>query len=61
MGSLVWLGLAALFVVAIVLSRTTPKGAKPVANTRLMGAARYVLVLGAIMCGAFGVFGTLRH
>jgi hypothetical protein len=61
MSSLVWLGLAALLVVAVVLTRTAPKGGKPVANTRLMGTARYVLVLGVIVCGAVGVFGAIRH
>jgi hypothetical protein len=61
MSSIVWLGLAAIFVGGVALTRTGPKGGKPVANTRLMGAARHVLVLGVIVCGALGVFGVFRH
>jgi hypothetical protein len=60
-GSLVWLGAAVILVVAVALTRTGPKGGKPVANTRLMGAARHVLVLGVIVCGALGVFGMIRR
>jgi hypothetical protein len=61
MSSLVWLGLAAILVGGVALTRTGPKGGKPVANTRLMGTARYVLVLGVIVCGALGAFGVFRH
>jgi hypothetical protein len=60
MSSIVWLGLAGLLVVAVVLTRTAPKGGKPVANTRLMRAARHVLVVGVVVCGALGVFGAIR-
>lgn len=58
---MVWLGLAAILVGVVALTRTGPKGGKPVQNTRLMGMARYVLVLGIIICGALGVFGAIRH
>jgi hypothetical protein len=61
MSSIVWLALAAIGVVVVVLTRTAPKGGKPVANTRLMGAARHVLVLGVVACGVLAVFGLLRH
>ena len=61
MSSIVWLGLAVVFVAGVALTRTGPKGGKPVANTRLMGAARHVLVLGVIVCGALGVFGAFRR
>ena len=61
MSSIVWLGLTALLVVFVAVTRSGPKGGKPVANTRLMGTARYVLVVGVIVCGALGVFSALRH
>jgi drug/metabolite transporter (DMT)-like permease len=61
MSSLVWLGLAAILVGVVALTRTGPKHGKPVQNTRLMGMARYVLVLGIIACAAVGVFGALRR
>jgi hypothetical protein len=60
MSSIVWLALAAFLVGVVALTRTGPKGGKPVQNTRLMGAARYVLVLGIIVCAALGVFGAIR-
>jgi hypothetical protein len=61
LSSIVWLALTAVLVVAVALTRTGPKGGKPVANTRLMGSARYVLILGAIGCAALGVLGAIRH
>jgi hypothetical protein len=61
MNSLVWLGLAVVLVVFVALTRTGPKGGKPVANTRLMGMARHVLILGVIVCGALGVFGAIHR
>jgi hypothetical protein len=61
MSSLVWLCLAAIFVAAVAVTKTGPRGGKPVARTRLMGTARYVLLLGVIVCGALGVFGAIRH
>ena len=61
MSALVWLGLAAILVAGVALTRTGPKGGKPVANTRLMGTARYVLILGVIVCSALGIFGAFGH
>jgi hypothetical protein len=60
MGSLIWLGLTAVFVVGIVLTGHTPKGGKPVARTRLMGTARSMLVVGAVAFGILGLWGALR-
>jgi hypothetical protein len=59
MSSLVWLGLAAILVGIVALTRTAPKHGKPVQNTRLMAMARYVLVLGIIACAGLGIFGAL--
>jgi hypothetical protein len=61
LSALLWLALTAILVVTVALTRTGPKGGKPVANTRLMKTARYVLVLGAIGCAVLGVFGAIRH
>jgi hypothetical protein len=61
LSSLVWLALTAILVVAVALAHRGPKGGKPVANTRLMKTARYVLILGAIGCGLLGVFGAIQH
>ena len=61
MSWIVWLGFAVVFVAAVAVTRTGPKGGKPVANTRLMGTARVFLFLGFIACGVIGVFGVLRH
>jgi hypothetical protein len=61
MTPVVWLCLAAVFVAAVAFTRTGPKGGKPVANTRLMGTARYVLIIGILVCGALGVFGAFQH
>jgi len=61
MNPIVWLGGAAVLVAVVAVTRTGPKGGKPVQRTRLMGMARVVLVLGVVVCGALGVFGALRH
>jgi hypothetical protein len=61
MSSLVWLGLAVILVVIVALTGTGPKGAKPVARTRLMGTARVFLIGGILLCAALGVMGALRH
>jgi hypothetical protein len=61
MSSLVWLGLIVLLVVGVVLTGHGPKGGKPVARTGLMKAARFVLIAGIILCGAFGVASAFRH
>lgn len=61
MGSLIWLGLTAVFVVGVVLTGHTPKGGKPVARTRLMSTARSMLIVGAVAFGALGLWGALRR
>jgi hypothetical protein len=61
MSSIVWLCLAGVFVAIVALTGAGPKGAKPVANTRLMGMARYVLIVGVVVCAALGIFGAFRH
>jgi hypothetical protein len=61
MNALFWIALALIAVTAVALAGGGPKGAKPVGRTRLMGTARYVLVVGIVVCGALGVFGAFRH
>ncbi len=61
MSSLVWLGLAVILVAAVALTGRGPKGGKPVGHTRLMKSARFFLVVGILLCGALGIFGTLHH
>lgn len=61
MSSFVWLGLAVLLVAGLALSGGGVKGAKQVGRTRLMGAARFFLIGGVILCGALGIFGSFRH
>jgi hypothetical protein len=61
MSSLVWLGLAAVLVTFVALTGTGPKGGKPVAKTRLMGTARYVLIMGVVICAGLGVFGFFQR
>lgn len=40
-----WLGLAVVIGAAAALTGLKPKGTRPVARTRLMGVARFVLVV----------------
>jgi hypothetical protein len=61
MGSLIWIGLAVCFVVAVVLSGRAPRGGKPVAHTALMKNARGILIIGVVVSGAMGLWGALRH
>jgi len=61
MSSLVWLGLAVLLIAGFAFTGGGIKGAKPVGRTRLMGAARFFLIGGVILCGALGIFGSLRR
>jgi hypothetical protein len=42
---LFWLGLAVVVGALAALTGLKPRGTKPVANTRLMGVARFVLVV----------------
>jgi hypothetical protein len=61
MSSLVWLGLTLLLVVAVALTRTGPKGGKPVAGTRLMKTGRFFLMGGIVVCAALALMGVFRH
>ncbi|HEV8611321.1 MAG TPA: hypothetical protein VGS98_14795 [Thermoanaerobaculia bacterium] len=45
MSPLFWLGLAVVVGALAALTGLKPRGTKPVANTRLMGVARFVLVV----------------
>ena len=44
-----WLGLAVAVGVIAALTGLKPKGTRPVANTRLMGAARFVILILALI------------
>jgi len=46
---LTWLFIAVLVAVVAALTGIKPKGSRPVANTRLMGVARFVLVVVALI------------
>jgi hypothetical protein len=61
MTSIVWLALAVILVGFVALLGLGPKGGKPVARTRLMSAARVILIGAVIVCGGMGVFGALMH
>jgi hypothetical protein len=59
MSSLVWLGLAVVLVVVSTLAGVDPKGGKPIARTKLMKAARSVLIAAAVTCGVVGLAGAI--
>jgi hypothetical protein len=40
-----WLGLAVVVGAVAVLTGLKPKGTKPVSNTRLLGVARFILIV----------------
>lgn len=40
-----WLGLAVVVGAVAALTGLKPKGSKPVSNTRLMGVARFILMV----------------
>jgi uncharacterized protein YjeT (DUF2065 family) len=61
MSSLIWLGLVVVVVVEAVLTHLTPKGAKPVAGTRLMKSARRVLIVGLVVAGAIGLWSVVKR
>jgi hypothetical protein len=61
MSSLVWLGLAVVLAVSVALTGHGPKGAKPVARTGLMKAARGILIVGIIASAVMGLSGAFRH
>ncbi len=60
MNPLAYLAVAVLLVVAVALTGTGPKGAKPIGRTRLMKTARVVLLGGIIVFGAIGLLGIAR-
>jgi hypothetical protein len=45
MNWIVWLGLAVLVAVVAAVTGIKPKGTRPVAHSRLMGAGRFVLLI----------------
>jgi hypothetical protein len=45
-----WLGLAVLISAVAAITGLQPKGARPVARTRMMAVARVVLLAFAILC-----------
>lgn len=45
MSWLFWLGLAVVIGIIAAVTGVKPKGTKPVARTRLMGVARFVLLI----------------
>lgn len=55
MSLVVLLGLAVFFVLLAALTGIKPSGTKPVASTRLMTAARIVLVLMAVIFGVLAL------
>ena len=61
MSSLVWLAVAVALIGVVALTRAVPKGGNPVGNTHLMGMARWILVLGVVVCGALGILSAVRH
>jgi hypothetical protein len=44
-----WLGLAVVVGALAALTGLKPRGSKPVSNTRLMGVARFILVVMALV------------
>lgn len=45
MTPLFWLGLAVVIGALAALTGLKPKGTRPVSNTRLMGVARFILIV----------------
>ena len=48
-----WLAVAVLLAAVAAITGAQPKGARPVAGTHLMGAARFVLLLFIAICAYF--------
>jgi len=57
----VWLAIAVVLAAGAVLTGRRPKGAKPVAGTRLMKSARFVLIIALLLCGGVALLGAMRH
>ena len=53
---LTWLLIALLVATFAALTGIKPKGSRPVARTRLMGVARFVLVVAVLIVIAYTVF-----
>jgi hypothetical protein len=49
MTPLFWLGLAVVVGALAALTGLKPKGTRPVSNTRLMGVARFILIVMVLM------------
>jgi hypothetical protein len=60
MNPLAYLCVALVLVIAVALTGSGPKGAKPVGRTRLMKTARVILIGGVLVFGAIGLLGTVR-
>jgi hypothetical protein len=61
MSSLVWLAIAVVLAVGVALTGHGPRGAKPIAGTRLMKSARFVLIVGILVCGGLSLVGAIRN
>jgi hypothetical protein len=61
MSWLVWLVVAVVLTAGVALTGGGPKGARPIAGTRLMKSARLFLILGILVCGGLGLAGAIRH
>jgi hypothetical protein len=55
------LAIAVVLAVGVALTGHGPKGAKPIAGTRLMKSARLVLIVGILVCGGLGLVGAIRN
>jgi hypothetical protein len=45
----VWLGIALVIAVIAALTGVKPRGSRPVARTQMMGVARVVLIVAAVI------------
>jgi hypothetical protein len=55
------LAIAVVLAVGVALTGHGPKGAKPIAGTRLMKSARLILIVGILVCGGLGLVGAIRN
>jgi hypothetical protein len=51
------LAIAVVLAVGVALVGHGPRGANPIAGTRLMKSARFVLIVAALICGGLGLAG----
>jgi hypothetical protein len=61
LSSLGWLAVAVVLAVGVALAGHGPKGAKPIAGTRLMKSARLVLIVAILVCGGLSLVGAMRN